>query len=188
MVSGEVHNEGNMKTMTISTKWTWINFILSIIGSASGHYASAVNTGNTQGYGPAYNFEDLVIISFLPTFVPAAICLVILFCSKKLCSSCCNVNLPIVYKTGVDINDFSHIIDLQTGLEYGTNKDEETDLNDLRLEPITSSGLEIGQILEQQQKQIDTLNLQVETLSTQVSELRENQQVMIEIKEFVESF
>ena len=135
MVSGEVHNEGIMKTMTISTKWTWINFILSIIGSASGHYASAVNTGGLHGYGPLFNFEDVVLISFLPTFVPAAICLVILFCSKKLCLSCCNIKLPIVYKTGVDINDFSHIIDLQTGLKYGTKEDEETVSNAHQLEP-----------------------------------------------------
>ena len=35
--------------------------------------------------------------------------------------------------------------------------------------------------------QIDTLNLQVETLTTQVSELRENQHILIEIKEFVET-
>ena len=186
MVSGEIHDEGKIKTMTISTKWTWINFILSIIGSASGHYASAVNTGNLcDGYGPGGSFEEIFMKSFLPTFVPAAICLVILFCSKKLCLSCCNIKLPIVYKTGVDINDFSHIIDLQTGLEYGTN---ETEPNAYQLEPITSSGLKISHILEKQQKQIDTLNLQVETLmTTQVSELRENQQVLIEIKEYVES-
>ena len=43
-------------------------------------------------------------------------------------------------------------------------------------------------ILEQQQMQINTLNLQVEALTTQVSELRENQQVFNEMKEFVESF
>ena len=85
------------------------------------------------------------------------------------------------------MNDFSHIIDLQTGLEYGTNEDQETEPNAHQLEPITSSRLEIGHILEQQQIQIDTLNLQVETLSTQVSELRENQQVLIQIKEYVES-
>ena len=137
MVSGEIHNEGKIKTMTISTKWTWINFILSIIGSASGHYASAVNTGNlVRGYGPGGSFEDVVLISFLPTFVPAAICLVILFCSKKLWLSCCNIKLPIVYKTGVDIKDFSHIIDLQTGLEYGTNEDKEAEPNAHRLEPL----------------------------------------------------
>ena len=43
-------------------------------------------------------------------------------------------------------------------------------------------------ILEQQQMQINTLNLEVEALTTQVSELRENQQVFNEMKEFVESF
>ena len=41
--------------------------------------------------------------------------------------------------------------------------------------PIASSVVEIGHILEQQQMQINTLNLQVEALTTQVSELRENQ-------------
>ena len=43
-------------------------------------------------------------------------------------------------------------------------------------------------ILEQQQMQINTLNLEVEALTTQVSELRENQQVLNEMKEFVVSF
>ena len=187
MVSGEVHNKGNIKTMAISPKWTWINFILSIIGSVSGHYAYSSIRIRTDTSKWFLNFEVLVIplISFLPTFVPAAICLGLLFCSKKLCSSCYNVNLPIAYKTGVDINDFSHIIDLQTGLEYGTNEDKETEQNAHQLEPIASSGLKIGNILEQQQMQIDTLYLQVETLMT---ELRENQDVLIEIKEFVESF
>merc|ERR1712029_76797 len=45
MVSGEVHNEGKIKTMTISPKWTWINFILSVIGSVSGDFAYAVYSG-----------------------------------------------------------------------------------------------------------------------------------------------
>ena len=183
MVSGEIHNEGKIKTMTISTKWTWINFILSIIGSVSGFCAYAVKIGR---FG-RNDFIAALLVSFLPTFVPAAICLGLLFSSKKLCSSCCNVNLPIVYKTGVNINDFSHIIDLQTGLEYGTNEDQETEPNAHQLEAIASSEVGIGHILEQQQLQIDTLNLQVETLTTQVSELRENQQVLAEIKEFVES-
>ena len=98
-----------------------------------------------------------------------------------LCSSCCKVNLPILYKTGVDINDFSKIIDLQTGQEYG---DKESNAH--QLVPIASSVCEIGHILEQQQMQINALNLQVETLTTQISELRENQQVLNEIKEFVE--
>ena len=183
MVSGEIHNEGKIKTMTISTKWTWINFILSIIGSVSGFCAYAVKIGR---FG-RNDFIAALLMFFLPTFVPAAICLGLLFSSKKLCSSCCNVNLPIVYKTGVNINDFSHIINLQTGLEYGVNEDEKADPNAHQLEPITSSGLELSHILEKQQSQIDTLNLQVETLTTQVSELRENQQVLIEIKEYVES-
>ena len=177
---GEVQNEGKIKTMTISTKWTMINFLLSVVGSVSGHYANyLVNTGRL-------NYDDYVyimpLISFLPTFVPAVISLAILFLSEKLCSSCCNVKLPIVYKTGMDINDFSHIIDLQTGLEYGINEDEETEPNAHELETIASPKVEIGHILEQQQMQIDTLNLQVETLTTQVSELRENQQVFIQIK------
>ena len=174
MVSGEVQNEGKIKTMTISTKWTLINFVLSIIGSVSGQlaYANAYPTNS-----------DLIFKSFLITFGPAAISLGLLFCSEKLCSSCCNISLPIVYKTGVDINDFSHIIDLQTGQEYGTNEDKEIEPNAHQLEPLTSSGLEIGHILEEQQMQIDTLNLQVDSLTTQVSELRENQQFLIEIKE-----
>ena len=136
MVSGEVHNESKIKTMTISTKWTLINFILSIIGSASGFYVAEMYTGNIFRSKTGINFEEVAMISFLQTFFPVAICLVLLFCSKKLCSSCCNVNLPIVYKTGVDINDFSHIIDLQTGLEYGTNEDKEAEPNAHRLEPL----------------------------------------------------
>ena len=180
MVSGEVHNEGQIKAMAISTKWTWINFILSIIGSVSGYIA------NELGFKTTYRFHYFdILLAFLPTFVPAAICLAILFCSKELCSSCCNVNLPIVYKTGVSINDFSHIIDLQTGLEYGVNENEETESNCLQLDAIISS----GHTLERQQMQIETLNLQVETmnmqietLTTQVSELREKLQVLIENK------
>ena len=116
-----MHNESKIKTMTISTKWTLINFILSIIGSAIGFYASDMYTGKKIfSRNPKISFEEVAMTSFLPTFFPAAICLGLLFFSEKLCSSCCKVNLPIVYKTGVDINDFSHIIDLQTGLEYGT--------------------------------------------------------------------
>ena len=185
MVSGEVHNESKIKTMTISTKWTLINFILSIIGSAIGFYASDMYTGKKIfSRNPKISFEEVAMTSFLPTFFPAAICLGLLFCSKKLCLSCCNIKLPIVYKTGVDINDFSHIIDLQTGLEYGTNEDEDTEPNALQLEPIAPSGLEVSHILEKQQRQIDTLTLQVETLTTQVSE---NQKVLIEIKQYVES-
>ena len=73
-----------------------------------------------------------------------SISLVILLFSEKLCSSCCKVNLPIVYKTGVDINDFSHIIDLQTGQDYGKNEDEEinateTEAKTHQLESIASS-------------------------------------------------
>ena len=129
MVSGEVQNDGKMKVMTISTKWTWINFLLSIIGSVSGSYA----------YGRLIDRQNLLIVFLilcLPIFVLAAICLGLLFFSEKLCSPCCNVNLPIVYKTGVDINDFSHIIDLQTGLEYGTNENKETVSNAYQLKPL----------------------------------------------------
>ena len=181
MISGEVQNDGQIKTMTISTKWTWINFLLSIIGSFSGFYAYERLIESNESL-------ILFVVFCLPTFVLAAICLALLFFSEKLCSSCCNINLPIVYKTGVDINDFSHIIDLQTGQEYGTNEDKETEPNAHQLEDIPSSGLEMGHIWEQQQKQIDTLNLQVEALTTQVSELRKNQEVLIQIKDFVESF
>ena len=39
--------------------------------------------------------------------------------------------------------------------------------------PIASSEVEIGHILQQQQMQINALNEQVKTLTTQVSELRE---------------
>ena len=76
---------------------------------------------------------------------------------------------------------------MQTGQEYGNNEDE---LHAHQLEPIASSIVEIGHILEQQQIQINTLNLQVEalTITTQVFELRENQQVLNEMKEFVVSF
>ena len=185
MVSGEVHNDEKIKIMTISTKWTIINFLLSVIGSVSGSLVYDYSVGGlNEIISHRYSNVILYYSSFLPTFVPAAICLGLLFFSEKICSPCCNINLPIVYKTGMDINDFSCIIDLQTGLEYGTN---ETEPNAYQLEPITSSGLKISHILEKQQKQIDTLNLQVETLTTQVSELRESQQVLIEIKEYVES-
>ena len=125
MVSGEVQNDGKIKTMTISTKWTLINFVLSIIGSVSGYLAYEIGV---QGKSDIWClFVDCnkpfgSVSFFLPTFVPAAICLSLLFFSEKLCSSCCKVNLPILYKTGIDINDFSKIIDLQTGQEYGTNE------------------------------------------------------------------
>ena len=168
MVSGEVHNESKIKTMTISTKWTLINFILSIIGSAIGFYASDMYTGKKIfSRNPKISFEEVAMTSFLPTFFPAAICLGLLFFSEKLCSSCCKVNLPIVYKTGVDINDFSHIIDLQTGLDYGTNEDKETEPNAQQLLPIASADVEIGHNSENHQMQIDTPNAQVETLITQ---------------------
>ena len=108
--------------------------------------------------------------------------------SETLCSSCCKVNLPILYKTGVNVNDFTKIIDLQTGQEYGTNEDEETESNVHQLEPFASSTVEIGHILEQQQMQINTLNLEVEALTTQVSELRENQQVLNEMKRISNEF
>ena len=187
MVSGEVHNKGKIKTITISTKWTLINFTLSIICSVSGNLAFEFGAREdvdilTHGY-----WKILPII-FLPTFVPVGICLGLLFLSKKLCSPCCNINLPIVYKTEVDINDFSNIIDLQTGIEYGTNEDEATELNGNQLQPIDSSEVDFSKILEEKQMEIDSLNLQVEALTTQVSELRENQQVVIQIQEFVESF
>ena len=39
MVSEEVQNDGQMKPITISEKWTWINFSLSVIGSVSGFLA-----------------------------------------------------------------------------------------------------------------------------------------------------
>ena len=68
MVSGEIHNEGKIKTMTISTKWTWINFILSIIGSVSGYCAYALKIGKFGRNG----FIAALLFSFLPTFVPAA--------------------------------------------------------------------------------------------------------------------
>ena len=141
MVSGEVQNDGDIKAMTISTKWTLINFILSIIGSVTGHFTNAaVNSDYT--YDNAFLYIPLIV--FLPTFVPASISLVILLFSEKLCSTCCKVNLPIVYKTGVDINDFSHIIDLQTGQDYGKNEDEEinateTEAKTHQLESIASS-------------------------------------------------
>ena len=131
MVSGEVGNDRQIK-MTISRDWTWINFILSIIGSVSGNLI--VDFGvRGRAYRPYASASDY-FLSFLPTFVPAGICLVFLYDSEMLCSSCLklqklyscfNVNLPILYKTGVDINDISKVIDLQTGQECGTDKDEE---------------------------------------------------------------
>ena len=60
----------------------------------------------------------------------------------------------------MDINDFSHIIDLQTGLDYGTNEDKETEPNAQQLLPIASADVEIGLISESQQMQIDTPNEQ----------------------------
>ena len=122
MVSGEVGNDRQIK-MTISRDWTWINFILSIIGSVSGNLIVdfGVRGRIYRPYASASNY----FLSFLPTFVPAAICLVFLYDSEMLCPSCLNVNLPILYKTGVDINDISKVIDLQTGQECGTDKDEE---------------------------------------------------------------
>ena len=189
MVSGEVHNDEKIKTMTISTKWTMINFLLSVIGSVSGSLVYDYSVGGlNEIISHRYSNVILYYSSFLPTFVPAAICLGLLFFSEKICSPCCNINLPIVYKTGVDINDFSKIIDLQTGIEYGTNEDEATELNGNQLQPIDSSEVDFSKILEEKQMEIDSLNLQVEALTTQVSELRENQQVVIQIQEFVESF
>ena len=119
MVTGEVvHNDdGKIKTMAISTKWTLFNFILSIIGSIYGCHAITSFGVDNDGFGFSYllNFFVLLLI-----FVPLTSCLGLMFISEKCCSSCCNIN-----KTGVDINDFSKIIDLQTGREYGTNEDEE---------------------------------------------------------------
>ena len=133
-----MHNKGKIKTMIISRKWTLINFTLSVIGSVSGYLAFEF------GVAPRGRFEYTHLTGILPTFVPAAICLAILFFSKNFCSSCCKVNLPVVYKTGVDINDFSHIIDLQTGLEYGTTENNSTVSNAHQLKPIAPSEVEIG--------------------------------------------
>ena len=78
MVSGEVHNESKIKTMVISSKWTLINFILSIIGSVSGYLLSNFEFGFGgrpfslvlgRSYAP---YIDFVIIS-LATFVPVVI-------------------------------------------------------------------------------------------------------------------
>ena len=78
MVSGEVQNEGKIKTMSISTKWTLINFILSIIGSVSGYLV--YEFGWYGGYREIHEIVIVASVAFLPTFVPAAICLAILFC------------------------------------------------------------------------------------------------------------
>ena len=50
MVSGEVQNDGKIKTISISTKWTLINFTLSIIGSVSG-YLAYFGLQTEQDYG-----------------------------------------------------------------------------------------------------------------------------------------
>ena len=180
MVSRDVQNDGQIKTMAISTKWTWINLTLSIIGSVSGSIAYYLGMGRnpfdeaqSKYFYEAFDslgshvdsfmnsmapdfitqlFEEhyfnggiysgivaYIIITFLP-FVIVAICLALFFFSEKFCSSCCKINLPIVNKTGVDINDFSKIIDLQTGQKYGSNEDEEP--NTQQPEPIAPSVFE----------------------------------------------
>ena len=174
MVSGEVHNDEKIKIMTISTKWTIINFLLSVIGSVSGSLVYDYSVGGlNEIISHRYSNVILYYSSFLPTFVPAAIFIGLLFFSEKICSPCSNIiNLPIVYKTGVDSNDFSHIIDLQTGLEYGTNEDVETESNAHQLEPLCLKS-KLATFWKRKQMQIGTLNEQVETLTTQISELRE---------------
>ena len=133
MASKEVQNDGQM-TISISEKWTWINFSLSVFGSVSGFLAYHIclwNKNELTYY--VQNFD--YVVSFLAFFVAEAFCLALLLYSEKLCSSCCKNNLPILYKTGVDVNNFTKTIDLQTGQEYGKNEDEE--MNEIEKEAKT---------------------------------------------------
>ena len=56
-----------------------------------------------------------------------------------------------------------------------------------QLELIAPPPCENGCIWEDQQMQITSMNLQIETLAAQVAELRGNQQLLDDIKQYVES-
>ena len=117
MVSKETLEDGR-KVMSISRSWTWVNLFLSISGSITGHFLNwlVANDSYLDSYSRRLEqATDFALVSF-PTFIPTILCLAILFHSIKCCSSCCKANLPIMYKTGVNPNDFSQI-DMQTGQE-----------------------------------------------------------------------
>ena len=76
MASKEVQNDGQ-KTISISEKWTWINFSLSVIGSVSGFLAYHIclwNKNELTYY--VQNFD--YVVSFLASFVAEAFCLALL--------------------------------------------------------------------------------------------------------------
>ena len=54
MVTRHVQNDGQIKTMAISTKWTWINLTLSIIGSISGSIAYYFGVLEESDWDQAY--------------------------------------------------------------------------------------------------------------------------------------
>ena len=104
------------QVIAISQKWTWINFALSVVGSIGGDLIIA-------RVGSAQDFSRLSLLSFLSSFVPTLICLLILFLKH-----------PILHRTGVDVTDFSRIIDFQASLDnQESDLPTEVNMDDLKM-------------------------------------------------------
>ena len=112
--------------MTISRTWTWVNLFVSISGSITGHFLYWFVAMDWASFSYCWRLAhaSLICVWLLVTFIPTILCLPILFYSTKMCSACCKINLPIMYKTGVNTNDFSQIIDMQTGQECVPKEDD----------------------------------------------------------------
>ena len=131
MVSGD--SDSGFKTVAISKIWTLVNFCLSVIGTIIGIYVYDLYSNGGLADVGYFSFVLKSVAIFLGTFVFAAIFLAIFYCC-----SCCTCSME---RTGIDVNDFGKIIDLQTGQQYGIdgepNTHQRNGTND-QIEPIPS--------------------------------------------------
>ena len=116
MVSGD--SDSGLKTVAISKMWTLVNFSLSVIGTIVGIYVYDLYSNGALADVGYFTFVLKSVAIFLFTFVLAAILLALFFCC-----SCCTCSME---KTGIDVNDFDKIIDLQTGQKYGADVESNT--------------------------------------------------------------
>ena len=116
MVSGD--SDSGLMTMAISKMWTLVNFSLSVIGTIVGIYVYDLYSNGALADVGYFTFVLKSVGIFLFTFVLAAILLALFFCC-----SCCTCSKE---KTGIDVNDFDKIIDLQTGQKYGADVESNT--------------------------------------------------------------
>ena len=116
MVSGD--SDSGLMTMAISKMWTLVNFSLSVIGTIVGIYVYDLYSNGALADVGYFTFVLKSVAILLFTFVLAAILLALFFCC-----SCCTCSME---KTGIDVNDFDKIIDLQTGQKYGADVESNT--------------------------------------------------------------